>query len=344
MLNFGGYTNRTKGLILGASLANSVGAYTELRTKVGLQHITPHTFTFPLAQIPMDKRDPECLWTDDTNQMICIINMLDQNRGEIDQHLFAKILRNWVENGFPEIGQTKGEGCGISTMSVVMDTNFLRDPEDVSKNHLRGGPSSNGSLVRTAIMGCRVGSKKKIIRDCVTICKVTHCELRAVIACCMITSMVYDIVHEVDMRQVLPNAFKYNYPGNPFFKEIRKHCRISKLDQLNLDDTTMGYSLKCLGVAMWAFREQTGRYEDIITEIALQGGDADTNCAIAGAILGAIKGWMSLSGGCWIEQLREKEFLMEKFDLLQTANKKASAGRLKKSLEMAEEQLINIHR
>jgi ADP-ribosylglycohydrolase len=339
MSSFGGYTNRVKGLIFGSGLGNSVGAYTKLRTRVGLQHITTHTFTFPLAHIPMDKHDPECLWTDDTNQMICIINMLDQNGGEVDQLLFTKILRDWVDKGFPEIGQIKGEGCGEPMMSVVMDPNFLRDPESVSKRHLRGGQSPNGSVMRTAIMGCRVGSKKRIIRDCVTICKATHCELRAVIACCMITSMVYDIVHEVDMRQVLPNAFKYNYPGNPFFKEIRKYCRISKLEQLNLDDKTMGYSLKCLGVAMWAFREQTGRYEDIITEIALQGGDADTNCAVAGAILGAIKGWMAFSGGGWIEQLREKEFLMNKFDLLQTANKKALAGRLKKSLVEAEEQI-----
>jgi ADP-ribosylglycohydrolase len=339
MSNFGEYTNRTKGLILGSGLGNAVGAYTKSRTRAGLQHITPHTFTFPLAQIPMDKRDQECLWTDDTNQMICIINMLDQNGGEVDQTLFAKNLRDWVENGFSEIGQTKGEGCGGTTMSVVMDPNFIRDPEGVSKSHLRGKKSPNGCVMRTAIMGCRVGSKKRIIRDCVTICKATHCEFRAVIACCMVTSMVYDIVHNVDMREVLPNAFKYNYPGNPFFEEIRKHCRISKLDQLNLDDTTTGYSLKCLGVAMWAFREHTRRYEDIITDIALHGGYADTNCAIAGAIIGAIKGWMALSGGGWIEHLREKDFLMVKYELLQTANKKALAGRLKKSLEIAEERI-----
>ena len=334
---------RIKGVIYGAALADAVGAYTELRTRKSLQHISDHTFTFPLPGVIPEKRDPDRLWTDDTNQMICVIDMLYQNRGKVDILLFAKILRDWVKHGFSEIGQTKGDGVGGTTHAIVMNPGFLSDPVSVSRSHFTSGKSPNGALVRAAIMGCRNGSKKMVMKDTLLLCKTTHCEYRCATACCIITSMVFDLVNGVATSEVLGTAAKYNSRQSSHYKEIARHCNAMSLEELELDDTTMGYSLKCLGVAIWAFRNAVaGRnYKEIITEIALQGGDSDTNGMVAGAIIGAMRGPLAVPAE-WMDNLRCVEFLDKKVGEMENANRMLIAKVLAESLERAESKLVEI--
>nr|WP_297102929.1 ADP-ribosylglycohydrolase family protein [uncultured Prevotella sp.] len=52
------------------------------------------------------------------------------------------------------------------------------------------------------------------------------------------------------------------------------------------DEKSMGYTLRTLGAALWAYWHVTS-YKEGILKIVLSGGDADTNAAVAGAILGA---------------------------------------------------------
>ena len=52
------------------------------------------------------------------------------------------------------------------------------------------------------------------------------------------------------------------------------------------DEKSMGYTLRTLGAVLWAYWHATS-YKEGILKIVLSGGDADTNVAVAGAILGA---------------------------------------------------------
>ena len=52
------------------------------------------------------------------------------------------------------------------------------------------------------------------------------------------------------------------------------------------DEKSMGYTLRTLGAALWTYWHATS-YKEGILKIVLSGGDADTNAAVAGAILGA---------------------------------------------------------
>ena len=52
------------------------------------------------------------------------------------------------------------------------------------------------------------------------------------------------------------------------------------------DEKSMGYTLRTLGAALWAYWHATS-YKEGILKIVLSGGDAATNAAVAGAILGA---------------------------------------------------------
>lgn len=52
------------------------------------------------------------------------------------------------------------------------------------------------------------------------------------------------------------------------------------------DEKSMEYTLRTLGASLWAYWHATS-YKEGILKIVLSGGDADTNAAVAEAILGA---------------------------------------------------------
>jgi ADP-ribosylglycohydrolase len=80
------------------------------------------------------------------------------------------------------------------------------------------------------------------------------------------------------------------------------------LDSLELDDEeSMGYTLKTLGAALWALFHAED-FESGVTEIINRGGDADTNAAVAGALLGARDGEEAIPGA-WIRELRWREYM-----------------------------------
>jgi ADP-ribosylglycohydrolase len=110
---------------------------------------------------------------------------------------------------------------------------------------------------------------------------------------------------------------------------------------LQLDDAmSMGYVYKCLGAAVFALRKamrltksgasfargdsassqeqqcqegHTGSvvFEEIITELTMLGGDADTNCCVAGALIGA---WIGFDGlpTHWVGGLAHRGWLIAK--------------------------------
>ena len=55
----------------------------------------------------------------------------------------------------------------------------------------------------------------------------------------------------------------------------------------------LGYTYKCIGSGFWATRYGTN-FRTSITELVLEGGDADTNGAVAGAMLGCKLGFKAL--------------------------------------------------
>merc|ERR1711924_322924 len=85
-------------------------------------------------------------------------------------------------------------------------------------------------------------------------------------------------------------------------EELKTHAQVSSLEELELDEPrAIGYTMKCLGAGLWALRQcDSADFETTIRAIVMQGGDADTNAAVAGALLGCYWGhsrlpdhWMS---------------------------------------------------
>ena len=63
--------------------------------------------------------------------------------------------------------------------------------------------------------------------------------------------------------------------------------KVGKLEDLKLDDEqTMGYTLKTMGCAIWCLFHVNSFKEELL-KVVNAGGDADTNAAVACAMLGA---------------------------------------------------------
>ena len=92
-----------------------------------------------------------------------------------------------------------------------------------------------------------------------------------------------EFMSKQEVDQFYPNGIEDYSQIIPFI-DLAYH---EGLDSLCLDDEeSMGYTLRTLGAALWAYWHATS-YKEGILKIVLSGGDADTNAAVAGAILGA---------------------------------------------------------
>ncbi|CAL8121970.1 unnamed protein product [Orchesella dallaii] len=98
--------------------------------------------------------------------------------------------------------------------------------------------------------------------------------------------------------------------------QLYAHSFPESLSCLNLNERNkIGYTFKCLGAGLYAVTRKQPEdmssgefYKHIITELTLETGDADTNCAVAGAVLGCRLGKSGLPSG-WVNGVRHHDFL-----------------------------------
>jgi ADP-ribosylglycohydrolase len=96
-------------------------------------------------------------------------------------------------------------------------------------------------------------------------------------------------------------------------KELEKYAFAKSLGELELDHlTTIGYTYKAMGAALFCL-EHYDNFEEAITDVTFEAGDADSNCAVAGALMGAKVGFKGLNPR-WVEELANKEFLDKRVD------------------------------
>jgi ADP-ribosylglycohydrolase len=126
----------------------------------------------------------------------------------------------------------------------------------------------------------------------------------------LIHSLVYDS-QPLSFDQIIEIGKKYD-------ERIEKFVCMAKdgtIESLELqDEKTMGYTLKTLAIALWAYWHCTS-FEDGLLTVVNAGGDADTNAAVACAILGAKYGYSSIPNE-YVEGLIHMEQLNKVIDQL----------------------------
>jgi ADP-ribosylglycohydrolase len=234
---------------------------------------------------------------------------------------FAKKIYNWCKHGFSELGDVAGMGLGQLTARVISRSNFLVDPIKASYEtykELGGDRAPNGSLMRCGIAAMSdEWATISILQS-----KVTHVDVRCIWCAFIITYIcrMYLLGKKPSMKFIESTM---DYLDN-HRAEVEKYMNIDNLEDLKLDDEHRGYVLKTFmcGIYTWRCIESgIADFKTIMCKIANEGGDVDTNCAVAGQILGAYLGTSGLPQD-WIIQLKHKDWLDKKIKHFRSTHEK----------------------
>ncbi|XP_071960644.1 ADP-ribosyl-[dinitrogen reductase] glycohydrolase-like [Antedon mediterranea] len=321
------------GAIYGNCIGDAIGLLTEFMTKEQAEQ----NYTRPLEytsktlipkQFMHQHVFPVADWTDDSDQMILIMHSLTFNKGKAVAIDFAKRLDDWATDGFKELGDTSGMGVGRTTNMVMFHESFLTNPHKAAKSiwELKNkNIAPNGGVMRTSILGiCNYGNMDGVIQNTLEICRVTHADPRCQASCVAVTTAIAMMLQgkhfkdgNYDVRKLCDDAYEYAKAQLPKLEngkdnqdainELRKHMFASSLKDLELArSSSIGYTYKCLGAGFWGLRQDN--FRDAIECITMEAGDADTNGAVAGALLGCKLGASGLPAS-WQDELKHREWL-----------------------------------
>lgn len=279
--------DRIKGCIYGQAIGDALGLGTEFMTRAEVAANYPDRLE-RYEQIVQDshrRRWWRGSWTDDTDMMLCIARARRNNH--FDLQAVAHNFIRWF-NGNPL-------GIGRHTFNVLCMRDYLNNPIEASKImwQISGCDSAaNGGLMRTSIMGTSPTVSENEVAD---ICRLTHYDPRCTGSCVIAVNIIQNLIfkeHQPSPSEILPIANTYD---TRIAEYIELAASAQSLDELSVDDESMGYTLKTLAVALWSLWHCNSFLEGL-TAVVNSGGDADTNAAVACAILGAKYGFSEIPG------------------------------------------------
>jgi len=296
------FFDRLKGTIYGQAIGDALGLGTEFMTDEDMAWKYPNGISHysDIFQDRHRKRWRIGDWTDDTDMMLCIANAVIKDKGVN----FTSIARN-----FKEWADGEPMGIGETTYKVLSFGDYVEKPFDASKmlwemSHQKS--AANGGVMRTSI----VGLFPKAVEECaVNICRLTHYDPRCVGSCVIVSLLIHSLVYEgenMSYHEIADIAQRYD-------SRIREYIDLSMntdIRALELQDwNSVGYTLKTLAAGLWAYWNASS-FEEGLLSVVRAGGDADTNAAVACAILGAKFGFSAIpqeyvDGLIYKEQLDE---------------------------------------
>jgi len=258
--------------------------------------------------------------------MISILDMLLENQ-HVSPFDFAERLAFWIDNGFPELGDSCGMGLGGTVAASVFRDNFFRDPWRAAEHtwlERNKQAAANGAVMRTSVLGIpRFHDLQAVSDQAEAISKVTHVDTRCIascVGCCAAIAMVLQgqsTATMEDTRALADRALRLAEAklDPQYLDEFRRYCTARDVTELRLDEPSkIGYTFKCVGSGFYALT--CGKdFRTVINEITQEAGDADTNGACAGAMLGAKVGYSNLPRD-WVRGLKWHDWLMQKIDRL----------------------------
>ena len=277
--------DRFRGCMYGQAIGDALGLGTEFMIDEDIAWKYPHGLQH-YKQIYQDrhrKRWEIGDWTDDTDMMLCIADAVIEDKG-VDFLNIARHFKNWAE-GMPM-------GIGSHTYKVLTIGDYAEKPFEVSYmawKMSRYQSAANGGLMRTSVVGL---FPKETTACAEKICQLTHYDPRCVGSCVIVSELIHALVYGIEP------------PTRSQMKDIAKQYDVEICDYIDnawaephvkplVDYDNWGYTLSTLSVALWSYWHVSSFGEGLLA-VVNAGGDADTNAAVACAILGAKYGFHAI--------------------------------------------------
>ena len=298
--------DRIYGILFGQAIGDALGLAAEGMScdRVATTYPNGVNGYADIIQDDFRKRWAPGEWTDDTNQMLCILDSLLERRTVDPNDIAARFVR-WFHHD--------GRGIGRHTYNILRMPQYAQRPYEISEffwKFSRCNSAPNGALMRTCITGIwDYRDEAAVYENTENICRLTHFDPRCVGLCVIIAHIIRSellgqTVTESDLLAL----------GARYAPEIEEFVRLGfqpDIAELCLDDPdTRGYTLRTLAAGLWAYNFRNGFSVDD-TDAHHAGGDVDTNCAVAGALLGVRMGYAALPED-WVHGLLRYDELAEK--------------------------------
>ena len=325
--------DRILGTLYGQAIGDALGLPAEFKSPNAIRELQKNWGNWPNAYAATGRSQygwKAGEWSDDTEQAICLLDaylngVKDGEAPDAPVSLFR------VSDLFVKWAQENGKGMGNHTWNVLQDGLFLLDPHAVSADVWeRSGRQSapNGAVMRTAYMGImRPHDLAWTAQEAASTAKTTHYDPRCVASAVAVSVTIAALVTGSTVPEAIQTGVRY---GGKHHGDVAKYATMS-LDELDLAEglepkqrrVPIGFTYKCMGAGFWALREFQrrddemhddlwgDRFLNVLQKVILAGGDADTNGAVAGAMLGAVAGMqqMELSHPWMIQGLVDKQQL-----------------------------------
>ncbi|NES73153.1 MAG: ADP-ribosylglycohydrolase family protein [Okeania sp. SIO2D1] len=310
--------DQIRGIIFGQAVGDALGFGTEWLSKQRVAEEYPDQLNDYSQIIRYGKLEgwSQGDWTDDTDQMLCILDSLLEKR-EIDIHDIATRFHHWAV--------TDGMGMGRTFYTVVHAPGFLENPYAIAEKVWEDSgrkSAANGAVMRTSVLGIwQYKQPDQVKQNAEQVSRITHRDPRCIGSCVAVCLTLSNLLQgETNINKLVSMISQVTRAYHSEFQEYFDKAFVS-LEALDLDEglnpgekDRVGYTLKTLGAGFWALQHGKS-YRDGILKIISEGGDADTNAAVAGALLGAKFGYRSIPQQ-WIDGLVYKQELATKVERL----------------------------
>lgn len=265
-------------MLYGYAIGDALGLGTEFMTKriVGIKY--PDGLK-TYSQIVRDAHRSQWKrgeWSNDTNYVLALIDSMTETES-FDPLDYARRLAKWYNNDLFDITQCM--------RWVLSQPDFKKNPYSVSRRVWHdmqdiGNPSD--ALGRSLLAGVW---NENVTQNAIDITRLTHprprCETAAVLIAYMANNILWND-RTPDYNEVRELAMKEN-------REVVMYVDMANdtdLGVFDLDDPdTCWYARKAMGSALWALWHNDSPIKALLT-IINEGGDADTNAAVAVGLMG----------------------------------------------------------
>lgn len=308
--------DRMLGCLYGQAIGDALGLGSEFMSKAEVAKNYPDGLRNynHIIQDTHRRRWTKGAWTDDTDMMLCILDAFEN--GVFNTNCVASNFKKWFNS--------EPMGIGSHTFKVLCMSDYADQPEMCSKlwwDLSRQQSAANGGLMRTSVVGL---AQNNVIEQAETICRLTHYDPRCVGSCVIAVSIIHNLIwqhRQLTYDEVKDIAKIYD---DRILEWVDVAYHSSDISMLDLDEPhSLGYTLRTLSAALWCYWHSMS-FEEGLLSVVNEGGDADTNGAIACAILGAKFGYTSFPS-YYVENLYDQAIYHQRITsfINQVVNEKA---------------------
>jgi len=278
---------RAIGSILGLAVGDALGAPFEFRRRSQIPNPVP---AFELPWMGM----PPGTWTDDTALARNLWRSLISRHGALDLDDVRARHVAWLAGGPPDVGNQTAMALREDAHTV-----FERRGPEVS--------AGNGSVMYCAPLGVvRAGQPERLLEEAPALSRVTHWDGRCQTACLAVTLAAAALARGEPAERAVVAAVEAvaEREGGEELEYLVGEAGRSR----PIDGPDQGFTLFTAGIALQVVGEGRG-FEEGLRYVVGLGGDADTNAAVAGALLGAAHGADAIPP-IWLDVLADRDAIL----------------------------------